>query len=221
MVDASNGASAISLASPENRDAPGDEVWAIPRGRNALRGSSRPRSAKAGRQLGCGACGPIVGTPPSRMAPSLCSNGALFGGCPYRQATLEVETEDTIGAPTVGGAGSSWIERPLPLLFRPEDRERALEIRSGGQVRGRIAGRESDGKEKWIVVNGYDESAGHCAQMVGAWTYETAEQINGTPALVNGKTIVLGGCDAMVRVIDVTNGKAVNEVEVEAESSAP
>ena len=76
-----------------------------------------------------------------------------------------------------------------------------------------------DGKEKWIVVNGYD---GICRALrtkdgTEAWTYETAEQINGTPALVNGKTIVLGGCDAMVHVIDVTNGKAVNEVEVEAE----
>ena len=79
--------------------------------------------------------------------------------------------------------------------------------------------RSPDNKENWIVVNGYDGICRALRTKDGseAWTYETAAQINGTPALVNGKTVVLGGCDALVHVIDVTNGKAVNEVQVDAE----
>lgn len=221
------GASAISLASPENQDAPGGtKSWAIPRGGNALQGRVPdlvPR--KPGVSWDAVLDGPIVGD-------AAIADGAVFVGTVmgtfYSVDALtgklrwKFETEDTIEAPPTVGGGRVFIgssDRYLYCFDQKTGKELWKYEAADKFVGGGLLVASPDGKEKWIVVNGYD---GICRALrtkdgTEAWTYETAEQINGTPALVNGKTIVLGGCDAMVHVIDVTNGKAVNEVEVEAE----
>jgi outer membrane protein assembly factor BamB len=49
------------------------------------------------------------------------------------------------------------------------------------------------------------------------WEYETESPINGTPAIVAGKWVVFGGCDAHLYCLDLATGKPVKTVETEAE----
>jgi len=47
------------------------------------------------------------------------------------------------------------------------------------------------------------------------WVYESSNYINGSPAAANGQTI-FGGCDALIHVISLAEGKQVKEVEAGA-----
>jgi eukaryotic-like serine/threonine-protein kinase len=60
----------------------------------------------------------------------------------------------------------------------------------------------------WILVGSYDYKL-HCLDWANGktnWTYETGNYINGSPAISEGKT-VFGGCDAVVHVISLEDGK--------------
>jgi outer membrane protein assembly factor BamB len=65
-----------------------------------------------------------------------------------------------------------------------------------------------DGKETWILAGSYDFRL-HCIRAKDGskvWDYETGNYINGSPAVSNGQT-VFGGCDALLHVIQVSDGK--------------
>src|SRR6185503_16009626 len=47
------------------------------------------------------------------------------------------------------------------------------------------------------------------------WVYQTGNGVNGTPAVFQGMT-ALGGCDAMLHFIALTNGTKIKEVEIGA-----
>ena len=216
-----------STEAPKETD-PGavTKSWSIPRGGNALQGrvpDAVPRKPKV--KWDAVLDGPVIG------------DAAIAGGSVYVGTVMgtfyavdfetgeerwKVETEDTIEAPPTVGLGRVFVgssDRFLYCFDQKTGKELWKYEAADKFVGGGLLVRSPDGKEDWIVVNGYD---GICRALRAedgseAWTYETAEQINGTPALVNGKTVVLGGCDALVHVIDVTNGKAVNEVQVDAE----
>ena len=217
----------ISLAAPEKENAEAEtKSWAIPRGGNALQGSvpdNVPRKPVVSWDAVLD--GPIVGD-------AAIADGAVFVGTVMGtfysvdertgKVRWKAETEDTIEAPPTVGGGRVFIgssDRYLYCFDQKTGKELWKYEAADKFVGGGLLIQSPDEKETWIVVNGYD---GICRALrtkdgTEAWTYETAEQINGTPALVNGKNIVLGGCDARVHVIDVSNGEAVNEVEVEAE----
>jgi eukaryotic-like serine/threonine-protein kinase len=66
-----------------------------------------------------------------------------------------------------------------------------------------------DGKSKWILAGSYDFLL-HCVDSVTGkvvWTYESDNYINGSPSSAGGVT-VFGGCDAMLRVIQLCDGVA-------------
>jgi len=76
-----------------------------------------------------------------------------------------------------------------------------------------------DGKETWVILNGYD---GVCRALRTAdgkemWRHETQEFINGSPAIVDGKQIVFGGCDRVLYSLDVATGKPNEAIETDAE----
>ena len=75
-----------------------------------------------------------------------------------------------------------------------------------------------DGKDDWILVNGYDGVARCLRAEDGSavWEYETDNYINGTPGVVDGKFVVFGGCDAMVHAVNLADGTPANEIETEA-----
>ncbi|YCM46620.1 PQQ-binding-like beta-propeller repeat protein [Verrucomicrobiaceae bacterium 227] len=75
-----------------------------------------------------------------------------------------------------------------------------------------------DGSEMWVILNGYD---GVCRAIRASngeevWIHETPSPINGTPAIVDGKFIVFGGCDQFLYTLDLATGKALKQIEGEA-----
>ena len=200
--------------------------WAVPRGDSSLQGRVPDAVLRKPRvKWDAVLDGPIIG------------DAAIAGGSVYVGTVMgtfyavdfetgkelwKVETEDTIEAPPTVGLGRVFVgssDRFLYCFDQKTGKELWKYEAADKFVGGGLLVRSPDDKEDWIVVNGYDGICRALRTKDGseAWIYETAEQINGTPALVNGKNVVLGGCDALVHVIDVTNGKAVNEVQVDAE----
>ncbi len=67
--------------------------------------------------------------------------------------------------------------------------------------------RAPNGKD-WNVVFGSHDARLYCLDAATGksnWVYETGSGINGTPAVFAGKT-ALGGCDAMLHIVALTNG---------------
>ena len=131
------------------------------------------------------------------------------------------ETDDTIeGAPTVA----------LGRVFVGSDDNNfyALDARTGEEV-WKLEGQDKfpsganlvkspDGREDWILVNGYDGVA-RCLRAVdgsAVWEYETSNYINGVPGVVDGQYVVFGGCDALVHVVKLKDGSPANQIETEA-----
>lgn len=78
--------------------------------------------------------------------------------------------------------------------------------------------RSPDGSEMWVILNGYD---GVCRALRASngeevWKHETASPINGTPAIVDGKYIVFGGCDEFLYSLDLATGKPLKQIKGEA-----
>jgi eukaryotic-like serine/threonine-protein kinase len=74
-----------------------------------------------------------------------------------------------------------------------------------------------DNKSKWILAGSYDYRLYCFDALTGKtnWTFETGNYINGTPAVADGKT-VFGGCDALLHVISLKDGKKIKEVDAGA-----
>jgi outer membrane protein assembly factor BamB len=71
-----------------------------------------------------------------------------------------------------------------------------------------------DGSGEWVLVNGYDGITRCLRATDGSevWTYKTDDFINGTPAVIDGRLIAFGGCDKVIHVINLSDGKPVNEI---------
>jgi outer membrane protein assembly factor BamB len=72
--------------------------------------------------------------------------------------------------------------------------------------------------EMWIVLNGYD---GVCRALKASngqqvWVRETDSPINGTPAIVDGKFVVFGGCDHYLYTLDLATGEPLKKIEGDA-----
>ena len=76
-----------------------------------------------------------------------------------------------------------------------------------------------DGSAEWVLVNGYDGITRCLRASDGSeiWTYKTDDYINGTPAVIDGRLIAFGGCDKVIHVINLADGKLVNEVVTDAQ----
>jgi eukaryotic-like serine/threonine-protein kinase len=76
-----------------------------------------------------------------------------------------------------------------------------------------------DGSGEWILVNGYDGITRCLRATDGSevWTYKTDDFINGTPAVIDGRLIAFGGCDKVIHVINLADGKLVNEIVTDAQ----
>jgi hypothetical protein len=75
----------------------------------------------------------------------------------------------------------------------------------------------ASGKATNILVGSYDFKL-HCVDAASGrsnWVYETSNYINGAPAVADGQA-VFGGCDAVLHVISLADGKQVREVDAGA-----
>lgn len=71
-----------------------------------------------------------------------------------------------------------------------------------------------EGKEH-VVFGSYDTHL-YCLDVADGslvWRYQTANYVNGTPAVWSGRA-VFGGCDAILHVVDLKDGTAMQQVEL-------
>mgnify|MGYP001156766889 CR=1 FL=1 len=77
-------------------------------------------------------------------------------------------------------------------------------------------------KDDVLVVGSYDNFV-HCVEAKTGkllWKFEAQNYINGVPTIYNQEFVVFGGCDAMLYVISLDDGKSVRSIEVEAPIAA-
>ena len=63
----------------------------------------------------------------------------------------------------------------------------------------------------------------HCLETISGkllWKFEAQNYINGVPTIYDNKYVVFGGCDAMLYVIGLEDGKNIRSIEVEAPIAA-
>ncbi len=77
-------------------------------------------------------------------------------------------------------------------------------------------------KDSVIVVGSYDNFV-HCMDAKSGkllWKFETQNYVNGVPTIYGKKNVVFGGCDSMLYIIGLEDGKQIRSVEVEAPIAA-
>lgn len=72
--------------------------------------------------------------------------------------------------------------------------------------------------EDWVLLNGYDGTtrALRAADGQVVWSYRTEDYVNGAPAVVDGRFVVFGGCDAQLHVIHLHDGSPAHKIPAEA-----
>jgi outer membrane protein assembly factor BamB len=77
-------------------------------------------------------------------------------------------------------------------------------------------------KDSVIVVGSYDNFV-HCVDAKEGkviWKFETQNYVNGVPTIYDSKYVVFGGCDSVLYVVSLEDGKLLRSVEVEAPIAA-
>ena len=74
----------------------------------------------------------------------------------------------------------------------------------------------------WILLNGYDGTTRVLAAADGklVWSYKTDDYINGSPAVVDGRYLVFGGCDAQLHVVHLKDGTLLHKIPTDAQIPA-
>ena len=134
-------------------------------------------------------------------------------------------TKDAItAAPAVSGA-MAFLSSNDGILY-------ALNVTTGAEVwrfateekisSGATVIKRPDGAENWVVVNGYDGTTRVLQAADGkvVWTYKTDDQVNGAPAVVDGRYVVFGGCDAQLHVVNLADGTLVHKIPTSAQIPA-
>ncbi len=85
---------------------------------------------------------------------------------------------------------------------------------TGGKILGGANWFLTKDKKLWILVGSYDSKL-YCFDSGNGrvvWQYQTDSFVNGTPAIANARA-VFGGCDSMIHVVSVTDGKSVRMID--------
>ena len=87
-------------------------------------------------------------------------------------------------------------------------------VEIGSEIYGSANWAEEDSQEKVILVGSYDAKLYCLHAETGElkWTYETDNYINGAAA-TDGQHTVCGGCDAILHIVSVSDGKRIGGVE--------
>lgn len=139
-----------------------------------------------------------------------------------RKLRWKMETGDTIQAAPAVSNGKVFVGSGDKHFY-------ALDLRTGGKLWAIEGGDKfptapifvtsPDGKSEWLLVNGYDGITRCLRADDGSlvWTYETNDFINGTPALVDGRLIAFGGCDQVIHILNLADGKLVKKIGTDAQ----
>ncbi len=74
--------------------------------------------------------------------------------------------------------------------------------------------KDPNGEGTWILVGSYDSKV-HCLDSRNGavvWTFETGSYVNGSPAVADG-ACAFGGCDALIHVVALADGKKRSEID--------
>jgi eukaryotic-like serine/threonine-protein kinase len=135
------------------------------------------------------------------------------------------ETKDAITAAPAVSAGKVYVSSNDGKLY-------ALNADTGAEVwnfasedkisSGAIAIRSPEGNADWILLNGYDGTTRvlNAADGKLVWSYKTDDYINGSPAVVDGRFLVFGGCDAQLHVVNLKDGTLVHKIPTSAQIPA-
>ena len=139
-----------------------------------------------------------------------------------RKLRWKMETGDTIQAAPAVSNGKVFIGSGDKHFY-------ALDLKTGEKLWSIEGGDKfssaasvvsaPDGSGEWVLVNGYDGITRCLRASDGSevWTYKTNDFINGTPAVIDGRLIAFGGCDSVIHVIDLADGKLVNKIVTDAQ----
>ena len=129
------------------------------------------------------------------------------------------ETGDSIegagclaGGLVVFGSNDGWLR-----AFDRQTGELAWKL-EGGDKFSSGANPVEVGGEDCVLVNGYD-GISRCLRLADGsvvWEYATSNYINGSPAVVDGRLTVFGGCDAMLHWVALETGELESSVETDA-----
>lgn len=125
-------------------------------------------------------------------------------------------TDDIVEAPPLVHDGTVYVGSSDFFLYALDAATGALRWKQ--ETDDKILGGANwvpapDGDGALIVVGSYDSNL-YCFDAAGGrlrWKYETGNYVNGTPAVV-GDTVVFGGCDATLHVVDVATGEPRSKV---------
>ena len=94
------------------------------------------------------------------------------------------------------------------------------EARISGEA-GVVTVPSGGGQPNWVVLIGSHDGKLYCLDAATGekrWAYETDDYIN-CGVCIDGNTIILGGCDTFLHMIDLSTGKGLGEVELGGEVS--
>lgn len=139
-----------------------------------------------------------------------------------REPRWKMETEDSIQAAPAVSNGRVFVGSGDKHFY-------ALDLKTGEKIWS-IEGADKfssapsliaapDGSGEWLLVNGYDGITRCLRPADGSeiWIYKTDDYINGTPAVIDGRLVAFGGCDKVIHIINLADGKLVNEVVTDAQ----
>jgi outer membrane protein assembly factor BamB len=223
------GSDSAANAKKEKAAAISEVAWPMTRGGPALSGSVTVNVPRA----------PVTAWTFSASGP-VNAEAAVVGGRVYvgtGKGTLHclaadsgreiwrMETKDAITAAPAVTAGKVFVSSNDGRLYalNARDGSQAWSFESEDKISaGAIAIKSPDGTADWILLNGYDGTTRVLDASDGklVWSYKTDDYINGSPAVVDGRYLVFGGCDAQLHVVNLKDGTLVHKIETSAQIPA-
>lgn len=135
------------------------------------------------------------------------------------------ETGDAIAAAPAVRGGRVFLSSNDGRLY-------AVDVATGAELwryaaeekmsSGAVAIGNPSGTGDWVLLNGYDGTTRVFAAADGklVWSYQTEDYINGSPAVVEYRFLVFGGCDAQLHVVNLADGTLVRKIPTDAQIPA-
>ncbi|MBL9209164.1 MAG: PQQ-binding-like beta-propeller repeat protein, partial [Opitutaceae bacterium] len=129
-------------------------------------------------------------------------------------------------------AAAPAVGRDRVFVAANDGRLYALRLDTGAEVwqfagedkmsSGAIVIPSPDGTGEWVLINGYDGTTRvlNAADGKVVWSYKTDDYINGSPAVVDGRFLVFGGCDSQLHVVNLKDGTLVHKIPTSAQIPA-
>ena len=137
----------------------------------------------------------------------------------------QYKTGLSIEAPPLVHAGMVYVGSTDGFLYALDSESGKLKWKY--ETDGEIMGAANQAvrpksKDSVIVVGSYDNFV-HCVDAKegrAIWKFEPQNYVNGVPTIYNDKYVVFGGCDSVLYIVNLENGKLIRSVEVEAPIAA-